>query len=690
MCLTGCVATDTVKVLPLELSPSAMSKTLFKKSPTWLALPLLLISPVMHSGPADARVTRVEIVRVDASAFEGREFGKTGQYEKIVARAHGELDPALPGNALITDINLAPRNARGMVEYSTDVVILKPKDIAKANGRLLYDVVNRGRVLAMDNFNGAPPGNAFATAAHAGSGYLMREGYTVVASGWESDAIIGTAGGALTAKLPVARHVDGARVTGQTIFEYAFDASTSDRFQLVYPAASRDQAQAVLTVRANGKDTRKSVPAHLWSFVDERAVRVERADAFFAGYDAGAAFELIYQAADPVVLGVGYAATRDLISWLRHDNSAANPLRGTIWHTLAHGTSQSGRYLKGFVHGDFNRDEAGQRVFDGINPHISGAHAIALNERFGDANATGRPFHRYSIAKLEFPFTYGVRTDHLTGKTDGLFARCAKSNTCPKVMHTDSGNEAFLKAMNLVSTDGQGRDIDLPPEVRMYFIGSTQHAPARNAEAGVCQQPGNPSDWRPYVRALMAALDAWVATGTPPPVSRYPRVSDGTLVAAEPAAARGFPAIPGSTYNGWYYPVRVFDGSRLPRSAISGKDYVVLVPKSDADGNELGGIRTVDARAPLATYTGWGVRRAGFAEGEDCGLQGQLIPFAATRAERMGKGDPRLSVAERYAGQAAFVETVRKAAAELVRERLLLENDAQSMVEKAKATRIGH
>lgn len=364
----------------------------------------------MQVMPASARITRFEVVRVDTPAFEGREFGGTGQYEKIAGRAHGEVDPALPGNAVITDINFAPRNARGMVEYSTDVILLKPKVVTQGNGRLLYDVVNRGSVLAMDNYNHAPRGNAFATAADAGTGHLMREGYTVVASGWESGEIIGIAGGALTANLPVARNPDGTRVTGQTIFEYAFDTSKPDRFRWVYPTTTRDQKQAALTLRANGKDTRKSVPAHPWPFADDRTVRVERADPFFAEYDAGAAFEFIYQAADPMVLGLGFAATRDLIAWLRHDTRDANPLRGAVRHTLAHGASQSGRYLKGFAHGGFNRDESGRRVFDGINPHISGAHAIALDQRFGDANATGRPFHRYSIAKLEFPFTYAERT----------------------------------------------------------------------------------------------------------------------------------------------------------------------------------------------------------------------------------------------------------------------------------------
>lgn len=632
---------------------------------------------------AHARITRLEILRTESPTFEGQQFGAAGAYEKIVAKAHGEIDPQAEGNSIITDIGFAPRNAAGRLEYSTEVVILKPVDTSKGNGRIFYETVNRGRKLALATFNGASQNNDPSSAAHAGSGFLMRQGYTVVWSGWESDDMIGTIGGLMTAKLPVAQNTDGSPIIGRTIFEHAFDQSSADRFRLIYPAATLDKTLATLLVRANSKDSRKPVPVHLWSYVDKRTVQIERKDAFFAGYDAGAGYELVYQATDPVILGLGFAATRDLVSFLRHDTSGGNPVRGAIRHALAHGNSQSGRYLKGFVYWGFNRDDAGRKVFDSVNPHVSGAHAIASNERFGDANATGRPFHRYTIAKMEFPFTYEVRSDPLTGRTDGIFARCRKTDTCPKVFHTDSGNEAFLKAMNLVTTDGQGRDIGLPSDVRMYYIRSTQHAPAAKPTAGICQHLGNPSDWRPYLRALVTALDAWATAGTPPPESRYPTVKDGTLVAALPQASQGFPAIPGVTYNGWHFNVHLLDNTHLPRVPIPGKDYVVLVSRTDPDGNDLGGIRTVDVQAPIATYTGWAVRRAGFAEGEDCGLQGQMIPFAATRAERTAKGDPRPSIEERYLDPGAYVAAVKQAAADLARQRLLLDEDVQEIVRKA-------
>jgi Alpha/beta hydrolase domain len=255
------------------------------------------------------------------------------------------------------------------------------------------------------------------------------------------------------------------------------------------------------------------------------------------------------------VLGLGFAATRDVVSYLRHSSAQDNPLYGGIQFAITHGESESGRYLKGFTYWGFNEDEDGRIVFEGILPKISGAHAIASNDRFGDANATGRSYQRHLSAKQEFPFTYEVRFDPVSGLTDGIFVRCQATNTCPKVMHTDSGNEPYLKPTALVTTDGLGHDIALPNSVRVYMIGSTQHAPQANvttAPSGVCQQPGNPNQHSPIVRALIVALDRWATQGVDPPASRYARVSDGTLVASLPQALQGFPVIPGVVYTGWY------------------------------------------------------------------------------------------------------------------------------------------
>jgi Alpha/beta hydrolase domain len=648
---------------------------------------------------ADARITRLDVVRLESPTFGGITFGSVGAYEKITARAFGEVDPTLPSNALITDIQFAPRNARGMVEYSTDVVIVKPIDPSKGSGKIFYDVVNRGNNLSYPTFNQAPSPSKLANtdAAGAGTGLLMRHGYTIVWSGWEDPAIIGTNANLLSASLPIARNSDGSSIVDKMIVEQIFDNATGTDLTLPFAAANLDQSQAYMVVHNHTQFVggplvnRVTVPTSVWSYVNNTTVRINRSAPFLAPYDQGAAFEFVFPAKDPIVEGLGFAATRDVISFLKHDTSTQNPVRNAIQWALGRGDSESGRYLKGFLYWGFNADENGQIVFDGMNPHISGAHAIAANDRFGDANATGRSYQRHLSAKMEFPFTYAVRTDQFTHVTDGILNRCLASNTCPKIMHTDSGNEPYLKPVSLVTTDGGSNgatptDLVLPSNVRVYTIGSTQHGPASSASttpSGVCQQPANPNQWARYVKALGIALDDWVTAGVPPPPSRYARVDDGTLVPTLPQVGQ-FPFIPGVTYTGWYNPVDVLDKSVLPNMPIPGESYTILVPKTDADGNDFSGIRTLDVQVPIATYTGWALRRAPFAANEDCALTGQYIPFAKTPAGRVTVNgtDPRPSVLERYPSFNVYYNAVVNALNDLTSARLLLCEDVASELDR--------
>ena len=679
----------------------------------------LVIVAASLTSVAQARITAIQIVRTESPTFGGMTFGSVGVYEKLVIRATGEVDPKHPADAVITDIQNAPVNASGRVTYSMDVVIVKPVDPSKGSGKIFYDVVNRGNNLSYSTFNQAPaPSKTGVTdASGAGTGLLMRRGYTLVWSGWEDPAIIGTNANLASASLPIARNPDGSSIVANMIVEQIFDNATGTDFTLPFAAASVDQSQAYMVVHNHTQFVggplvdRVTVPASVWSYVDNRTVRINRAAPLLAPYDQGAAFEFVFPAKDPIVEGLGFAATRDIISFLKHDTSAQNPVRNAIEYALGRGDSESGRYLKGFLYWGFNADEDGRIVFDGMNPHISGAHAIAANDRFGDANATGRSYQRHLSAKMEFPFTYGVRTDPFTGVTDGILKRClgtrddeddddvdqrrdgrdegdrdhrhkgGSHTTCPKVIHTDSGNEPYLKPVSLVTTDGRGNgaiphDIRLPGNVRVYTIGSTQHGPANSVTttpSGVCQRPGNPNQWAPYVRNLGIVLDDWVTQGIAPPRSRHARVSDGTLVHSLPQSEQGFPVIPGVTYTGWYNPVDVLDKTVLPNMPIRGMAYTILVPKADADGNDISGIRTLDVQVPLATYTGWGLRRAPFAANEDCALTGQYIPFAATQAAR--GADPRPSVAERYPTFDAYDGKLIAAINTTVKERLLLCED---------------
>ena len=654
----------------------------------------LAFATVSTTPAADARIIRLEILSVQSPTFGGLAFGSVGTYEKIFARAYGEVDPSDRRNSLITDIDLAPRNSSGMVEYSADVHIIKPVDLSKGNQRIFYDVVNRGNK-GHGAFNEVG-GNNPTTAADAGTGLLMRRGYTLVFSGWEDEGLVPAGNNRALARLPIARNPDGSSVVEHTITEVIFDNANGTDLELTYRAANLDQSQAKMLVHNHTHFIggplvdRVEVPASVWSYVDDTTVRINREDPFLAPYDQGAAYEFIYPAKDPQILGLGLAATRDVVSFLRHDTSAENPLRGAIQYVIAHGSSQSGRYLKGFTYWGFNEDETGRTVFEGIQPKISGAHAIASNDRFGDTNATGRSYQRHLSAKQEFPFTYEVRFDPISGLTDGIFARCQVTDTCPKVMHTDSANEAYLKPTALVTTDGLGNDIRLPDNVRVFMVAGTQHGPSSAPQTtATCQQLSNPNPHNPIVRALYMALDDWATRGIRPPASRYPRVSDGTLVPSLPQSVQGFPVIPGVNYTGWYNPVDLLDKSTLPNMPIPGKSYTVLVPKTDVDGNDIAGVRHPNIEVPIATYTGWALRRAPFAEGEDCALTGQYIPFAATKAERLADGDPRLSLEERYRNHGHYVSRVARAADRLVRQRLLLDEDSVDIITAAAESDVG-
>jgi len=676
------------------------------------------------AGAAEAAITKLVVTRLESPTFGGMSFDGVGQYEKITARAYGEVNPAASGNALITDINGAPKNATGNVEYSMDVVIIKPIDPSKGSGKIFYDVVNRGNKGSWATFNGAgvatPAANADSPASQAGTGLLMRRGYTIVWSGWEDNRILGTDPtvvnpNTLSAQLPIAKNPDGSPIVQHMIVEQIFDNTTlsSNTFTLPFVANSMnpsnvetsDTSKSYMLVHNHTAFTglahqvRVPVPTSVWSFVDNHTVKIDRTSSFLTApadgsppYDFGAAFEFVFPAQDPIVEGLGFASTRDLISFLKNNASAQNPVAGAIKYAISRGDSESGRYLKGFLYWGFNQDESGKIVFDGVSPHISGAHAIAANDRFGDANATGRSYQRHLSAKMEFPFTYGVRTDPFTGLSDGILKRCLASNTCPKIAHTDSGNEPYLKPVSLVTTEGPGNgarptDLTLPDNVHVYTIGNSQHAPGGSVFSTTvpspCQQPQNPNQWAPYVRDVGIMLDDLVTRGIAPPASRYARIDDGTLV----STVGNFPAIPGVTYTGWYNPVDELDKSVLPNMPIPGESYTILVPKNNADGNSTSGVLTLDVQVPVATYTGWALRRANFATNEDCALTGQVIPFKATAADRTTSAgtDPRLSIAERYPSFAIYDQQLISAVNTTVDNRLLLCEDGNSELARLRA-----
>ena len=630
----------------------------------------LALSAVCFVQPLAAKVVKFEILRTESPAFEGRAFGTVGTYDRIIARATIAVSPSDPHNSIIVDVDRAPRNAEGLVEAVSDVEILRPTAVANGNHHLWYEVVNRGRKLGPALFNDSGVINDPVKAADAGNGFLMSRGYTLVWSGWQGD--IAPGGGLLIFSPPTV-----PEVTGTSREEFIFDHMENPAVAtLTYPAADLDPTHAKLTVRQREADSRATPNDLSFRFDGPSKITVARP----AGFDAGAIYELIYLAKDPKVMGLGFAATRDIVSFLRNaDNTGntSNVVVGPVDRAVAFAVSQSGRYLHDFLYLGFNTDEAGRTVFDGLMPHIAGGKKSFTNYRFGQP---GRNMTQHADTLYpggEFPFTYPVTTDAITGRTDGLLARCLATGSCPRIIQTDTENEFYQGRASLVVTDTQGNSLSIPDNVRLFLLSNLQHFSLANATsqaARTCVFPTNPLNGGPPLRALLVALDAWITDGTTPPASRYPSRSDGTLV--QPTAdAVGFPKIPGITYTAVTNRAAVLDDKAMPPAR--GVTYPMFVPKTDTDGRDLAGLRLPTLEVPIATYLGWNLRKAGFGEGELCDLNGSMLPFAATQEERLENNDPRLSIAERYPKEGDRAAAIAKAAQKLIHDRLLLEEDAK-------------
>jgi Alpha/beta hydrolase domain len=626
---------------------------------------------------------KIEITSIEP-AFDGVEFGDVGRYEKVVGRIRGGADPDHHLNAGIVNLDRAPRGAAGMVEYCVDFCLLKPADPRGFNGRILYDVINRGNKLALTAFNDAPASPNLSAAADAGNGFLMRQGYAVLWSAWQGDVAPGE--GRMVASLPVATN-NGAPIVGVNRDEFIFNhPHTPARAPLSYPAHMTDQTQAALTVRQRERDPRLALPATAWRYLSNRAIEITRP----AGFDGGAIYEFIYPARDPIVMGLGFAAVRDVVSFLRHraadDDGSPNPLSAgggapAVAQVYAFGMSQSGRFLRDWLWQGFNEDLNGARVFDGVIPSLAGARKTFTNFAFAQPGRFSCQHEDHLTPGDQFPFTYATRSDPLSGRTDGILARYRASGCRPRIMQTDSSGEFWQGRASLVVTDETGRDLELPEDVRMYTFCGTQHG-GRFATAvfPFCRHPGNPVEMSAPHRALLVALDRWVSAGVPPPPSSFPRVSDRTLVVAP---ALDFAAVPGAAYTGLLNELYEVDFTVQPPRPLADHKYAVLVPAVDVDGNELGGVRLPDIVAPMGTHTGWNPRREGFAPGE-LALLGSYFPFAKTAAERRAAGDKRASLEERYAGHEAYVEAVTRAARELCEARLVLPEDVERYIEMAK------
>jgi hypothetical protein len=655
---------------------------------------LLLVYPT--ASPAE--ITKIVVEKREPFAG-GNEFGVTGAYEKLIGKAYGEVDPKKHHNKNIVNLRKALLNERGRVEYSMDFFILKPLDMKRGNQTLFYDVVNRGNQALRVN-HGAIRSNNPTTLAHAGDGFMMRQGYTLVWSGWQGDLSPG--GGRLTGSFPVAKNPDGSSIKRVITSEFVFQKPnfsvplSFDRESLdikPYPAVEESMPKARLYRRAGTHAQRELIPNDQWSFTrcpDGKAQTASTTDICLpAGFSPNFVYELTYEARDPTVMGLGFAATRDLISYLRYNTTEGNPLAGLPprW-AIGFGSSQSGRFLKDLIYQGFNQDEAGRIVFDGAVPHISASRRTFTNYEFAMPGRFATALEGHFVPGDEFPFTYETLTDPISKKTDGWLARCRQQKACPKIMHWDSGTESWQGRNSLVVGDSLAKkDVPIPDNVRLYYFSSTQHGPAEKPDRGICQQLTNPLSYMETQRALLVALHAWVTKDVSPPPSRYPRISDGTLVPPQ-QSLQGFPDIPGVRYKGRPNDLSINDTTVQPANHMKGKEYPLLVPKVDKDGNEIAGVRAVALQVPLATHAGWNLRAEGFIKDELCYLNGMYVPFAKTKEEREKTGDPRLSIEERYKDQVDYVQRVSHAARSLVDERFLLPEDAERLIADAAKNNI--
>ena len=634
----------------------------------------LLVSASVHS-----EVIRFQVTE-SAPAFEGRSFGSVGSYLRITGKATIALDPADRKNAVIADLDKAPRDATGKVQAVADVVILKPADASKGNQTLLLDVPNRGRKLAPQLFDDVeqPGANRAEKSADAGIGFLQRQGYTLAWIGWQSDIPSEPLQMALLA--PAA-----PGVTGPVRNEFQFDHLTNP-IKTRLSADMADPSTLKITVRAHWTHERQ-VPAGLSvKALDAQTIEITRP----SGFDAGALYEVTYQGKDPILHGMGFAATRDIASFLRHDLSASNPLAVNghvgVTRAIGFGVSQSGRFLRDFLWLGFNQDLQGRTVFEGLMPHVAGARRMATNFRFGQPSRNSRHPQDPAWQIDEFPFTYAVLQDPVSGKRDGLLQQCLITRTCPKIMQTDSEHEWWASRASLLVTDPLGHHIDLPANVRAYMLAGTPHFadPGKKVTSSpMMALPVNPMHGGPPMRALLKALNAWISQGTEPPASRVPQRAHGTLVEPEHAVPLNIPGLP---FEALYSKAYWSDHSVLPPKVLG--HYTVLAPLADADGMSVAGIRALALAVPRATYTGWNPRALGFGPGNLYPLQGAVLPFAATRAERQSRQDPRLSLEERYPQPANYVEAVKRTAARFVAEGMLLQEDADRAVERAQANQL--
>jgi hypothetical protein len=656
--------------------------------PRTLAVAVCILA---FAGSAAAEVVRFQIDR-RTDVLGGRAFGKAGPYELLEGRIAFEFDPASPQNRAIVDFTIAPRNAAGRVEAESDVLVLQAKNPAQRRGVAIVEVSNRGRKAAFQYFNLADERSPDPkVAADFGDGFLMDEGLTIVLLGWQFDV---QGAKALGMRVPVVKG-SGDPITGLVRSDWAIDRPQKDLIlghmgHWNYAPVNPQDPESQLSVRTSREGKRTIVPRAEWQFVKSPKATEFDSVHLNSGFESGKIYELVYRAQDPRLVGLGLLAVRDVVSYAKYNAASEFPVRKGI----AFGFSQTGRFLRHFLYENLNTDEAGRQAYDGMLIQVAGAGRGSFNHRFAQPSRDATPYVSIFYPTDLFPFTSRVTRDAVSGAEGGLLTR-QRPDHMPLIFQTNTSYEYWGRTNSLIHTTPDGL-ADVPPAAneRLYLFAGAQHMiqwltpPADARMAGTPAYRGNEVDFRLTFRALTMHMVRWVADGIEPPPSRYPRIADGTLV---PPAAVAFPAIPGVkvprmahvAYRADYGPDFTTKGIITKEPPEIGPPFPALVPQVDGFGNDLGGIRPYELRAPLATNTAWNLRDAPWntgahaATGEDAltSYLGTFVPFPRTEAERRATGDPRPSIEAVYGTKATYLARVREAAAALVSEGFLLQRD---------------
>ena len=656
---------------------------------------LTLLTVLCLASTADAEVVRIEVrYRVDLAG--GRWFGLAGPYEKLVGTIYFAVDPENPANGIITDIALAPRNADGLVEFHSDFFLIKPKDVGRGNGTVLYEVSNRGGKGLLRYFNRGAGSLDPQTEEEMGDGLLLSNGFTLLWLGWQFDPP--DRDGLVRLYTPIATDgvtaIEGLVRSEVVVQEREFDRSLADRNHAAYVVADPSDPANMMTVRDGVEGQRRVVPRNQWRFarLENGQVVPDLTRVYLeGGFEPHNIYDIVYRAQDPPVVGLGPAAIRDVVARLKY--GAAEELSipaGAIDRALAFGSSQSGRFLRTFLYYGFNETEDHQKAFDGIMSHIAGGGRGSFNHRFAQASRDGHPYLNKLYPTDIFPFTDSEQTDPETGMREGLLDRVEPA-FMPKIFYTNSSYEYWGRAASLIHTTIDGTQ-DHPPmdNVRLYSFAGGQHGPGSFPAVQTSgQQLSNPNDYSWFMRSLMLAMNRWATDDSPPPASNYPRIIDGDLVLPEQLdfpqlPGVGQPAVPHLAYRVDYGPEFATRGIVTVEPPEVASAFPILVPQVDADGNETGGLKMPEVAVPLATYTGWNLFQSEFGP-EDVlsSMQGSYIPFPRTTVDGQQSSDPRRAIEERYRSREQYVGLVSDAALRLIDEGYLLAGDLAPILGRA-------